>query len=69
MFQKDLFKICVCPEFYCIFYTLSLQFHKKKMYNVIKAVCVILVQCECFYCNNTQQNETKENKIDTRKKI
>lgn len=30
MFQQDLFKMCVSPEFYCIFDTLSLHFHKKK---------------------------------------
>jgi len=69
MFQKDLFKICVCLEFYCIFYTLSLQFHKKKNVQCNKGRVCNFGQCECSYCNNAQQNETRENKIDTTKKI
>lgn len=62
MLQQDLFKMCVSPEFYCILYTLSLQFHKQKKKQSNKSRVCSFSQCECFLLyNNTEHNETKEN--------
>jgi len=43
MFQKDLFKMFVGPEYSIVFFIHSRCNFTKKKPNVIKAVCVILV--------------------------
>jgi len=59
MLQQDLFKM---SRILLYFYTLSLQFHKKKQRN--KGRVCNFSQCECFYCITTQ-NITRQKKMDT----